>query len=65
MLTEEKRNATKDGVSNGKRASKGDNIHNDGGSSAEKKRKTTEYGVSNGKRASEGDNIHNDGGSST
>ena len=40
MLTKEKRKATKDDGCNGKKASKGDNIHNDEGSSAEKKIKT-------------------------
>ena len=48
MLTEEKRKATKEGGCNGKGASKGDNMHNDGGSSTEKKRKTTKQDDNNG-----------------
>ena len=48
MLTEEKRKATKDGGRNGKRASKGANIHNNGGSSTEKKSKTTKQDDNNG-----------------
>ena len=64
MLTKDKRKATKDDGCNGKKASKGDNIHNGEGSSAEKKRKTTSDGGSNGKRERKGNNIYNDGSSS-